>query len=73
MRVWRGAESSKQSLLTCMNVLEHSQRKRNLEKMNYGAYLELEEIITIIIIILLLLLFIIIIIITYSVQINIRI
>lgn len=43
MRVWREAESSKQSPLTCMNVLEHLQRKRSLEKMNYGAYLELEE------------------------------
>lgn len=43
MRVWREAESSKQSPLTCMNVLEHLQRRRSLEKMNYGAYLELEE------------------------------
>lgn len=27
-----------------MNVLEHLQRRRNLEKMNYGAYLQLEKI-----------------------------
>ena len=41
--MWREAESSKQSPLTCMNVLEHLQKKRSLEKMNCGAYPELEE------------------------------